>query len=66
MVGDAPHTLPSARLWHHVPVGLGWVRGIRVWGTRPMSAWSSSLSRPGRWHRGKKASPSRSLVPSTS
>lgn len=68
MVGDVPHIpLPALQgLWHHVPMGLGCVRGSRVWGTRPMSASSSSLSRPGRRHRGKKASPSRSFDPSTS
>lgn len=38
----------SARLRHHVPEGLGCVRGRRVWGTRPASAWSWSVSRPGR------------------
>lgn len=69
MVGDAPHSLfPTLQglSWHHIPVGLGCVRGSRVWGTRPMSASSSSVSRPGRWHRGRKASPSKSLAPSTS
>lgn len=54
------------QLQYHVPVGLGWVRGRRVWGTRPMSTWSLSASRPGRRQRGKKASPSRSLEPSVS